>query len=120
VNPDYLVPVGFLGFGEGLVQQDACVVHQDIGAAEILDGVVEYRLAAGDGRNVSAVGDRLAALRLDRINHLLRHRRVAAGTVARTAEIVDHDRRTLAGKQFGVGLAEPAARTRDDRNLAVE
>ena len=120
VHPDHLVPVGLLGLGEGLVEQDAGVVDQDVGAAEILDGVVEHRLAAGDGRDVGAVGDRPAALRLDRVDHLLRHRLVAAGAVARAAEIVDHDRSSLAREQFGVGLTEPAAGSRDDRNLAVE
>ena len=117
---DHPVPVGLLGLGKGLVEQDAGVVDQDIGAAEILDGVVEHRLAAGHGRDVGAVGDRAAALVLDRVDHLLRHRDVGAGTVARPAEVVDHDRRTLAREQFGVGLTEPAARAGDDRNLAVE
>jgi len=46
VNPDHLVPVGFLGFRKSLVEQDAGIVYQDVGAAEILDGVVEHRLAA--------------------------------------------------------------------------
>src|SRR5690242_21725931 len=32
VHPDDLVPVGFLGLGKGLVEQDAGIVHQDIGA----------------------------------------------------------------------------------------
>ena len=116
----HLVPIGFLRLGKGLVEQDAGVVDEDIGAAEILDGVVEHRLPAGDGRDVGAVGDRAAALCLDRIDHLLRHRDVGAGAVAGAAEVVDHDRRALAREQFGVGLTEPAARAGDDRNLAVE
>ncbi len=117
---DHLVPVGLLRLGKGLVEQDAGIVDQDIGAAEILDGVVEHRLAAGQGRDVGAVGDGAAALGLDRVDHLLGHRLVGAGAVARSAEIVDHDRRALAREQFCVGLAESAARARDQRHLAVE
>src|SRR5277367_1498964 len=79
---EHLVPGGFGRLGKGLVQQDAGVVDQDIGAAEMLDGVVEHRLPAGHGRDIGAVGNRAAALRLDRADHLLRHRCVAAGAVA--------------------------------------
>ena len=120
MHPDHPVPVGFLGLGKSLVEQDAGVVDQDIGAAEILDGVLEHRLPARDGRDVGTVGDRAAALFLDGVDHLLRHRDVGAGTVAGTAEVVDHDRRALAREQLCVGLTEPAARTGDDRDLAVE
>ena len=116
----HLVPGGFGRLGKGLVEQDAGIVDQNVGAAEILDGVVEHRLAAGHGRDVGAVGDRAAAFRLDRIDHLLRHRVVAAGAVTRAAEVVDHHRRALAREQFGIGLAEPAARAGDQRHLAVE
>ena len=116
----HLVPGGFGRLGKGLVEQDAGIVDQDIGAAEMFDRVVEHRLPARDGGNVGAVGDRAAALGLDRVDHLLRHRRVAAAAVARAAEIVDHDSRALAREQLCVGLTEPAARAGDQRHLAVE
>ncbi|MGY4312175.1 hypothetical protein ACVWW1_001478 [Bradyrhizobium sp. JR3.5] len=114
------VPVGFLGLVEGLVEQDAGIVDQDVGAAEMLDGVVEHRLAAGQGRDVGAVGDCAAALGLDRIDHLVGHRLVGAGAVARAAEVVDHHRRALARKQLCVGFTKSAAGARDQRHLAVE
>ena len=117
---DHPVPIGLLGLGKGLVEQDAGIVHQDIGTAEILDGVLEHRLPACDGRDVGTVGVGTAALGLDRIDDFLRHRNVGAGTVAGTTEVVDHDRRALAREQLCVGLTEPAARTGDDRDLAVE
>ena len=40
--------------------------------------------------------------------------------VTRAAEIVDHDGRALAREQFCVGLTQSAARTCDQRHLAVE
>src|SRR6185437_11916367 len=67
-----------------------------------------------------AVGDRAAALGLDRVDHLLRHRLVGARAVARSAEIVDNDRRAFAREQSCVGLTEAAARARDDGHLLVE
>ena len=115
-----LVPGGFGRLGEGLVEQDAGIVDQNVGAAEMLDGIVEHRLAARHGRNIGAIGNRAAARRLDRIDNLLRHRGVAAAAVTGTAEIVDHDSRALAREQPGIGLAEPAARPGDQRHLAVE
>ena len=117
---DNLVPIRFRGLGKSLVAQNAGVVDEDVGAAKILDGVLEYRLAAGHGRDVGTVGDRAAALGLDRVHHLLGHRLVGAGAVARAAEIVDHDGRALAREQSGIGLTEPAACACDQRHLAVE
>ena len=63
---------------------------------------------------------RAAALGLDPIDHLLRHRDIGARAITGAAEVVDHDRRALAREQFGIGLTEPAARTGDQRHLAVE
>ncbi len=120
MHPDNPVPVGFLGFREGFVQQDSGIVDEDIGTAKVLDGIVEHRLAAGHGGDVGAIADRTATLGLDRVHHLLRHRLVGAGAIARAAEIVDHDGRALARKQLGVGLTEPAARAGDNGDLAVE
>ena len=44
----------------------------------------------------------------------------AREAVARAAEVIDHDRRAFAREQLCVGLTEPAARTGDDGDLAVE
>ena len=116
----HLVPGGFGRLGKGLIQQDAGIVDQNIGAAEILDGVIENRLAASHGRDIGAVGDGAAALGLDRLDHLLGHGLIAAAAVTGTAEIVHDNRRAFARKQFGIGLAEPASRAGDQRDLAVE
>ena len=117
---DHLVPVGLLCLGESLVEQDAGVVDKDIGAAKVLDGVVEHRLPAGYGRDIGAVGDRPAAVRQNRIDDLLRHRLVGAGTVAGAAEVIDHDGSALACKQLCVGFPQPAASPGDQRNLAIK
>ncbi len=48
----------------------------------------------------------------DVVDDLLRRALVRAGTVARAAQVVDHDRRALLGEQLGVGLAQAVARAR--------
>jgi hypothetical protein len=117
---DHLVPIGLRRFGKGLVAQDAGIVDENIGAPEMLDSVVEDGLSAFEGGDVSAIGDRAATFGLDRPHHLLRHRQVGAGAVAGPAEVIDDDRGPFAREQFRVGLAQPAARARDQRHLAVE
>ncbi len=115
-----LVP-GRLGrLGKGLVDQDARIVDENVGAAEMPDGIVEHRLPARHGRDVGAVGDPAAARRLDCVDDLLCHRDIGARAVTRPTEVVDQDSRALAREQFGIGLAEPATRAGDQRNLAVE
>ena len=39
MNLENLVPGGFGSFGEGLVEQDAGIVDENISAAEMLDGI---------------------------------------------------------------------------------
>src|SRR6185312_13796417 len=90
-----LVPGGFSCLGKGLVEQDASIVDQDVGAAEMPDRIIEHRLAAGHGRNISAIGNRPATLRLDRLHHLLRARNIGTAAVPWTAEVVDDDSSTL-------------------------
>ena len=120
MHPDDLIPIGLVGLGEGLVEQDAGIVDEDIGAAEMRDRIVEHRLSTGRRRDVRAVGDGFAPGRDDRIDHRLRHAFVRTRAVPRTTEIVDDDRCAFFRKEFSVGLTESAARARDDRNLTVE
>src|SRR3569833_561039 len=89
---DDLVPVGLAGLCEGLVAQNAGIGDEDVGTAEMLDGVVEHGLAALHGGDVGTVRDRRAALGLDRVHDLLRHGGIGAGAVTGPAEIVDDDR----------------------------
>ncbi len=115
------VPVGFAGVGEGLVAQNAGVVHQDVDLAEAVDRRLEDRLAAFHGRDVGAIGHRLAAIGDDLVHHGLGHRRgPRRGAVARAAEVIDDHRCAFLGEQFGVGAAQPAASPGDDRHLSIE
>ena len=73
----------------------------------------------GGGDRVG-VEDGLATGGLDLVDDLLAGSGVAAGAVDRTAHVVDDHERTPAGEQQRVLPPEAAARTGDDRHLAVE
>ena len=108
------------GVVEGLVPQDAGVVDHDVDAAEGVERALHDGGAAlGRGHRVG-VGHRLAAGRLDLVDHSLGRALVAAGAVDGAAEVVDHHERAAGGEQQGVLPAEAAARAGDDRYLAVE
>src|SRR5262249_49213752 len=68
----------------------------------------------------AAVGDALAAERLDLRDDVLRRLAGAAAAVDRAAEIVHHHARTAPCQLERMGPAEPAACSRDDRDPAVE
>ena len=114
------VPVLLGGVGEGLVAQDAGVADQDVDLAEIIQGGLEDVLAALDGRDVVGVGRGPAAGRDDVVDHLLRRAPVRARAVARSAQVVDDDRRAFLGEQLGVGLAQPVPCARNDGDFSVQ
>jgi hypothetical protein len=89
---DHPVPVGFLGLGKVSSSRMPALLTRISARPKFLMASSNTDCRR-DGRDVGTVGDRPAALFLDRIDHLLRHRDVGAGTVAGTAEVVDHDRR---------------------------
>ena len=66
------------------------------------------------------VEDGLATRGLDLVDDLLAGSRVAAAAVDRAADVVDDHERAPAGEEQRVLPPEAAARTGDDRHLAVE
>ena len=105
---------------EALVAQDARVVHDDVDAPEGVErGLHDRRAALGGGDRVR-VEHGLAAGGLDLVDDLLAGSGVTAGTVDRAADVVDDHERTPAGEEHRVLAPEAAARTGDDRHLAVE
>ena len=105
---------------ERLVAQDPGVVDHDVDTTEGVDGGLDDRRAAlwrGDG---VAIGDRLATRRRDFVDDELGRADICACAVDRPAEVVDHHEGASRREEEGVLLAEAAAGTGDDRNLAVE
>jgi hypothetical protein len=105
---------------EALVAQHAGVVDEDVDAAPFVDRLFDHRLDRGEIGDRRAIGDRLAASRLDLGDDCLRSRRRTAGAVARTAEIVDDELRAARGEREGVLAAEAIAGTGDDGNAIFE
>src|SRR5690606_31788105 len=100
------------------VPQDPGVVDDDVDAAPGVERRLHDGPAALGGGDRVVVGHGLAAGGLDLVDHLLGRRRAAAGAVHRAAEVVDHHVGAPPGELEGVGPAEAATRTGDDRDLA--
>ena len=111
------VPVGVFHLVEGLVAQDAGVVHHHIDAAEGVQGALHDLLAVG---HRVMVGHRGAARLADFRHHLVRRRGVGAFAVGAAAQVVDHHLGTMLGEQQGMGTTQAAAGPGDDYNLILK
>jgi hypothetical protein len=120
VDVDHEREVGDLHLREALVAEHAGVGDQDVDAAPVIHGVLDHPLDAGVVGDRRAVGDRLAAQRLDLLDHAVRSLRAAARTVDGAAQVVDHDLRAAPGELEGVLATEAAACAGDDGHFAVE
>jgi len=117
MHPVNQVPVAVVHFVEGLVAQDAGVVHHHVDTAEGIQGVLYDFLAVGDGIMVG-FGD--TAGFADLCDHTVGRRRIGALALGGTAEIVDQHFGPVPGEQQRMGPAQPAAGTGDDHDLILE
>src|SRR5262249_13541637 len=106
--------------GKRLVAQDAGVVDEDVDRVEGLDRVADDALRALSVADGAAVGNGLAAERLDLRDHVVRRLARAAAAIDRGAEAVHHDTGTRARELQRVSPAEPSAGPGYDRDLPVE
>src|SRR5699024_11023963 len=106
--------------GERLVAQDAGVVDEDVDPAPRVDHGAHQGIDRGPVGDVVPVDDRLAAGRGDLVDDLLGGGGGAALAVHVAAEIVDDDPGATLGQCEGVGAAESAARSGDDRDAVGE
>jgi hypothetical protein len=90
---------------------DARVVEGDVEAVEPLHRGLQCRFDVLGARDGAGHGERLAAGLLDHASRLL----VAVG-----GDVGDHDARTVAPERECGGAADAAARSGDERDLAVE
>ena len=105
---------------ERLVAQDAGVVDRDVELAELVHRALDHRpggIAVGDR---AVVGDRPAAGVADLLGHLVGHRGAGARAVARSAQVVDHDRGAFLRQEQRVRAAQTAACACNECNLSVE
>ena len=106
-----VVPVDVHQPRELHVAEDGCVVHQEVDAAERGDGGLRHRLRRLGRADVGRDEDRLAPGVHD----------LARDAVARVlGDLGHHDLRALLGEPLGVGLADAAARSGHDRDLALD
>jgi hypothetical protein len=111
VDVDHPVPlVDLEAFQERLRHQPGVVEH-DVDAPVLLHGRVHEALHLAAVGDVGGEGERLPSLG----RQVVRERLEAAG-----APRAQHDRRALRGEQPCGGLAQPAARARDDDDLPFD
>ena len=120
VDVDDQVPFLFGHVEAHLVPQDPGVVDEHVEPAELVDRLRDQRLTAVPARDVVEVRGRLPAGGDDLVDHLLGRTLVGALAARLAAEIVDDDRGALGGEEQRLRPPDPATRTRDDRDLAVE
>ena len=120
VDAHDVVPLGLGHVDEHAVAQDAGVVDEDVEVAERLDRRVDEALGALPVGDVVAVGDGLAAERLDLGDDLVGRAVVGAGAVVGAAAVVDDDLGPFGGEQQGVLAAEAAPGPGDDRDAPFE
>ena len=101
------------------VAQDAGVVDEHVEAAEQVDRLLHQRLGAVERRHVGVVGDRHAAGRGDLVDHRLGRPGVAAGAVARAAEVVHQHVGAVRGEQQRVLAADAPAGAGDDAHPSL-
>ena len=119
VHLDHRVPFFFAHVGHHPVAQDTRVVDDAVQVAEGVDGCLDQAFGSRPCGDVVAIGDRLAAHRLDFVDHLLRRRDVATGAVDTRAEVVHDDVRAVAGKAQGMLTADSATRSGDNNDTTL-
>ena len=119
VDLDDRVPLLLGHVHEHAVAQDAGVVDEHVEAAERLDGGVDEALGALPVGDVVAVGDGLAAHRLDLVDDVLRRAGRLTRAVHLAAEVVHHDLGPVRRQHQRVLAADAPARAGHDRDSSL-
>ena len=120
VHGNDCIPLALVHPGDEGVTKNAGVVDQYVESAELADGLLDEALGAVPGGDVVGVGNSLAACSDDLVDYLLRGAGICTGTVVCSAEIVDHDARTLTSEEQRMLTADAASCSGDDRYATVE
>jgi hypothetical protein len=119
VDLDHRVPLRLAHGEQHAVAEDAGVVHDDVEAAEDVDGLADDALAALPRADVVGVGDCRATGGDDLIDHLLGRAGVATAAVPGAAEVVDDHVGAVSRQHQCVLAAEAAAGPGDDGDAPV-
>ena len=112
--------VSEIHFAEGLVAQDARVVHEYVHAPPFVDSAGHHCLNLAVVRNVGAVRHRLATLGFNLRNDFPGGIAALADAIETPAEIV-HDHARAAAREFEcVTFAETVTGTGNDHHLIVK
>ena len=120
MDVDHGVPILLRGLEQRAIAQDAGVVHQDVDAAEGIDGGGDDRRRGRRLADRLQARHRLAAGGADLGDHALGVGAAATHTVAIDTGVVHHHAGAFAGEQQRVLAPDAVASSGDDRNLAVE
>ena len=96
--------------------KDARVVHEHVEASVGVDGLLDHRLGRGEVAHVVAVGDGLAARRLDLLDDFVGRAQIGSDAVSGATEIVHDDLRAMGGQHQGVLATDAAAGAGHDAN----
>ena len=102
------------------VAQDAGVVHHRVDAAEFLDTRLDHRARGVRIGDVAAIGDRIAARRLDLFDDFLRRSFCLTGAFQGCAQIIDHHGGAFCGCHQGDITPDPTAGPGDQNHLSVK
>jgi hypothetical protein len=97
--------------GEGLVPQDAGIVHQHVHPAPGVHGLGDHRLDLLEVSDVGAVSQRFTAGRVNLVDH-------RSGRLG--PEVIDHDLCSVRGQRQGVGAAQARAGAGHDGDPIIE
>jgi len=111
------LPVGVFHLVEGLVTQDAGVVHHHVDAPEAVHGLLDDFLAIG---HRVMVGHCAAAGLADLRHHAVSRRGIGALAMSTATQVVDHYLGAQLGKQQGMGAPQAAAGTGDNYHFVVK
>jgi hypothetical protein len=118
---DHCVELFFAGVGEHSVADDACVVHQNVEAAEGVDGGRDEAFGLLPVGDVRATGDGFTTRGGDFVDNALRGTAAACRRTVKTdADVVDHDARPFGGEGQRVRASDTTTGPRHDDHTAVE
>ena len=97
VHINHRIPFGIGHILERSIAQDACIVNENINAAECVFRGGHHGLGRGVVGHRTVIGDSPTASGNDFVDHAVCHTLATAGAITCATEIINHDRSPFAG-----------------------